>query len=120
MSSSPSNSSKTGVDEFTISATLKLAEVCLESFSFQDGIDLICLAVKLLFVSIHQWLSGTLECSQTDDEGNKTDQRESLKKDCIQTLAKKVESKLKNELQHEMPSYYKSDALSREFKVLII
>lgn len=98
---------------------MRLAEVCLENFPFRDGIDLICLAIKLLFSSIHQWYSGTTD-SQTDDKENKTEERETLKNDCVRQLSKKVASKLKNELQYEMPDYYKNDALVKEFEVRII
>ena len=119
MLSSLPNSSPTEVQEFTISASLKLVDVCLGYFTFRDGIDLICLAIKLLFSSIHQWHSGTID-SQTDDKEHKADERESLKKNCVHQVSKKVGSKLNTELDFQMTDYYKSDALLREFEVLII
>ena len=108
-----SNSSKPEVAEFTVSSSLNLVEVCLDGLYFQDGIDLICLAIKLLFLSVQQWQNSAVD-SQTDD---KAQGKRSLKESCIHQLLKKLGSKLKKELHHEMPDYYKSEALSRELKV---
>lgn len=87
-----SDSSKTKAGEFTVTASLKLAEVCLENLSFRDDIDLICLAIRLLFSSIHQWQSGPVDC-ETDDKVNKTDAY--LREDCVRKISKKVVSKLR-------------------------
>lgn len=105
--------------EFTVSASLKLAEACLEKFYFRDDIDLICLAIKLLFSSIQQWQNDAID-SGTADSGNKTDERESSKKDCIRKFLKKLGSKLKGELDIYMPDNYQNVALSRELKVMVI
>ncbi|XP_020630843.1 E3 ubiquitin-protein ligase rnf213-alpha-like isoform X2 [Orbicella faveolata] len=86
------NSSQTKAGEFTVTASLKLAEVCLENLSFRDDIDLICLAIRLLFSSIHQWQSGPVDC-ETDDKVNKTDAY--LREDCVRKISKKVVSKLR-------------------------
>ena len=111
-----SNSSKPEVAEFTVSASLKLAEVCLDVLYFHDSIDLICLAIKLLFSSIQQWQIRAVD-SETHDKGNKAEGKGSLKEHCINQLSRKLGSRLKREFYTEMPDYYKSDALSRELKV---
>lgn len=105
--------------EFTVSASMKLAEICLENLLFQDGIDLICLAIKLVFSSIQQWQNDAVD-SQTDDGENKADERDSLKKDCISKISKKVGGKLKGELAIYMPDNYQNVALSHELKVRIM
>ncbi len=114
-----SNSSKPEVAEFTVSTSLNLAEVCLEGLYFRDGIDLICLAIKLLFSSIQLWRNSTAD-SQTDDKENNAQGKGSLKEYYLHQLSKKLGSKLTRELHHEMPDYYKSDALPKELKVWIM
>lgn len=104
------------VAEFTVSASLKLAEVCLENLSFRDGIDLICLAIKLLFSSIQQWQNCPLD-GENDDKVNKADAF--LKEDCVRKFSEKLVSKLKRVLYYDMPENYQSDALKRELKVRI-
>ena len=104
-----SDSSTMEVVEFTVSASFKLAEVCLENLSFEDGIDLICLAIKLLFSSIQQWHRGPVE-----DENN-----DKVKKDCVRKLSEKLICKLKRTLPFNMPDNYWSDALKRELQVRI-
>lgn len=105
--------------EFTVSASLKLVEACLEKFLFRDDIDLICLAIKLLFSSLRQWRNDAVDAgdSETVDGENQTDERESLKKDCVRKFLKKLGSKLKGELAFLMPDDYQDVALSRELKV---
>lgn len=97
---------------------MKFAEVCLDKLNFQDDIDLMCLAIKLLFSSIQRWQSDAI-VSQTNDEENKTDEREYLKEDCIRKLSEKLVSKLKGALLSDMPDHYRRDALSRELEVWI-
>ncbi|KAL9988403.1 hypothetical protein ACROYT_G002841 [Oculina patagonica] len=107
---------KPGIAEFTVSASLILAEVCLENLSFRDDIDLICLAIKLLFSSIQQWRNSA-EDSQTDVNETKADERDSLSKTSLQKLSEKVVDKLKRTLGYAMPDNYQSDALLRELEV---
>ncbi len=113
------NSSKLEVAEFTVSASSTLVEVCLEGVHFQDDIDLICLAIKLLFSSIQQWRNIAVD-THTDDKEHKSQGTGSLEENCVHQLSKKLGSRLKRELHHQMPEYYRSDALSRELKVRII
>lgn len=112
-------SSKAEVTEFTVSASLTVAEVCLDNFSFKEGIDLMCLAIKLLFSSIQQWQNDAID-SQTEDEENKTDGRKYLKKEYVRKLTNQVLSKLKSSLSPDMSGYYRSDALSRELEVRLL
>lgn len=86
----------------------------MENLCFRDDIDLICLAIKLLFSSIQQWQNGPVD-GETDDKVNRTDA--SLKEGCIRKLSEKLVSKLKCELDFDMPDNYQSDALTRELKV---
>ena len=108
-------SSNIEIVTFRVSTSLKLVEVCLENLSFLKDIELNCLAIKLLFSSIQQWQNSTIE-SQTEDP-NKPQERETLKKDCIRQLWKKLRSKLVEVLEIQMPDDYRSEALSRELKV---
>ena len=112
-------STKAEVTEFTVSASLTVAEVCLKNFSFQEGIDLMFLAIKLLFSSIQQWQNDAID-SQTEDEENKTDGRKYLIKECLRKLTNQVLSKLKSSLSPNMSEYYRSDALSRELEVRLL
>jgi len=112
-------SSKAEVAEFTVSASLKLTEVCLKNLYVRDDIELICLAIKLLFSSIQQWQNDAMD-SQTDNEENKTDGREYLKKGYICRLSEKVAIKLKGALSQNMPECYRSNSLSRELEVRIL
>ena len=116
MLSSFSNSSKMEMAKFTVSSSLKLVEICLENLYFRYGIDLICLAIKLLFSCIHQWRNGPAD-SETGDEEKKVQERESRIKDYIRQLWTKLGSKLKRELDVYMPDYYRSEALLKELKV---
>ena len=112
-------SSKEEIAEFTVSASLRVAEVCLDNFILPEDIDLVCLAIKLLFSSIQQWLNDAMD-SQTDDGKKKADEREHLKEQYVRKLSEKVASKLKRALSSNMPEYYHSDALSRELEVGIL
>lgn len=96
---------------------MKLAEICLEKLSFRD-IEVICLAIKLLFSSIQQWQSDPLG-DEHNDKINKTD-IERLKQDYVRQISEKLVSKLKREFYYNMPDNYQSDALKRELKVWII
>ena len=96
-----------------------MAEVWLDNFNFPEDVDLVCLAIKLLFSSIQQWQNDAID-SQTDDEKNKADGREYLKEEYIRKLSEKVGSKLKRTLSSNMPEYYRSDAFTRELKVGIL
>jgi len=102
---------------FTVSASLKLAEVCLENLTIGDDIDLICLAIKLLFSSIQQWHHGPVD-GENDDKVNKSDA--SLEKDCVRKLSEKLIRKLKRILYSNMPDNYQSDALKKELQVRIL
>ena len=88
--------------------------VCMENLSFRDDIDIICLAIKLLFSSIQHWQKGTVD-GETDDKVNKT--VASLKEGYIRKLSVKLVSKLKYVLYSYMPDDYQSDALTRELRV---
>jgi len=101
--------------EFTVSTSLKLAEVCLEKLSLRENIDVICLAIKLLFSSIQQWESDPLD-GENNDKVNKTDV-ERLKKDCVRKISEKLVSKLRRIFHYDMPDNYQSDALKRELQV---
>ena len=90
----------------------------MDYLTFRDGIDLICLAIKLLFSSIQQ-AQIDAEHSQTDDKENDTAKREYLKENYTRKLSEKLLSKLKRVLPFDMPDNYRSDALSRELKVRI-
>lgn len=105
--------------EFTVRASVQLAEAFLKKFSFQDDIHLICLAIKLLFSSLQQSRNDAVDAgdSETVNRENQTDKRESLKKDCVHKVLKKLGSKLKGELDFYMPDNYQILALSRELKV---
>jgi len=109
-------SSQAEVAEVTVTASLKVTEVCLENLNFREDVDLICLAIKLLFSSIQQRQNHAME-SQTNDEEKTTDGRDDLKEECVRKLSEKVGSKIKRALSPEMPEYYRSDALSRELEV---
>ena len=102
--------------EFTVSSSLKLVEICLENLNFRDGIDLICLAIKLLFSCIQRWRNYPAD-SDTGDKEKKSQERESLIEDYIRQLTTKLGSKLKLKLDFNMPEDYQSAALSKEFKV---
>ena len=86
----------------------------MEKLYFRSDIDLICLAIKLLFSNIQHWQRGAVD-GEADDKGNKTDA--SLKEGCIRKLSVKLVSKLKYVLDYYMPDDYRSDALTRELKV---
>lgn len=109
-----SDSSKQEVTESAVSASLKLAEVCIEKLSFRYDIDLICLAIKLLFSSFQHWQSGPVD-GETADRVNKTDA--SLKESYIRKLSVKLVRNLKYAVDYDMPDDYRSDALTRELKV---
>ncbi len=111
------NSFKTEIAEFTVSSCFKLAEICLEKLHFRDDIDLICLAIKLLFSSMQLWRNVTID-SQSDDKENKIQEKES--QECIRKLSRKLGSKLKVTLDIYMPDNYQSVALSSELKVRIV
>ena len=112
-------SSKAKAAECTVTASLEVAQICLDNLNFREDIDLMCLAIKLLFSSIQQWRTYAMD-SQTNDEEKKTDGREYLKEECIRKISEKVASKLKRALPPDMPEYYRSDALSRELEVWIL
>ena len=112
-------SSKEEIAEFTISASLRVAELCLDNFHFPEDNDLVCLAIKLLFSSIQQWQYDAMD-SQTDDEKKKADGREYLKEQYVRKLSEKVASKLKLALSSNVPEYYHGDALCRELEVGIL
>ena len=112
-------SSQAEVAEVTVIASLKVTEVCLDNLNFHEDIDLMCLAIKLLFSSIQQRQNYAID-SQTNDEKNTTDGREDLMEECIRKLSEKVASKIKRALSPEMPDYYRSDSLSRELEVWIL
>lgn len=114
-----STSSKEEIAGFTVSASLRVVEVCLDNFNLPEDIDLVCLAIKLLFSSIQQWQNDAMD-SQTDDQKKKADGREYLKEEYVRKLSEKVASKLKRALSSNVPEYYLGDALSRELKVRIL
>lgn len=101
-----------------MSASLKLVEVFLEKLSFREDIDVICLAVKLLFSSTQQGQNDPLD-GENGDQATKIDV-ERLTKDCIRKLSEKLVRKLKRTLYYDMPDNYQSDALKRELQVRII
>lgn len=105
--------------EFTVSASLRLVEACLEKFFFQDDIDLICLAIKLLFSSLQQWRNDAVDAGDSEavNRENQTDEKEYLKNDCVGKFLKMLGNKLKGELEVYMPDNYQNVALSRELKV---
>lgn len=113
-----STSSKEEIAGFTVSASLRVVEVCLDNFNLPEDIDLVCLAIKLLFSSIQQWQNDAMD-SQTDDEKKKAD-GEYLKEEYVRKLSEKVASKLKRALSPNVPEYYLGDALSRELEVRIL
>ena len=96
-----------------------MAEVCLDNLTFREGIDLICLAIKLLFSSIQQ-PQNDAEGSQTDDKEKKTSKREHLKENYGRKLSEKLLSKLKRVLPFDMPNNYRNNALSRELEVRVL
>ena len=100
-----------------VSASLKLAEICLEKLFFRD-VDVICLAIKLLFSNIQQWQSDPLG-DENNDKINKADV-ERLKEDYVRQISEKLVRKLKRELYYDMPDNYQSDALKRELQVWIM
>ena len=112
-------SSKEEIAEFTVSASLRVAEVCLDNFNLPEDIDLVCVAIKVLFSSIQQWLNDAMD-NQTDDEEKKADEREYLKEQCVRKLSENVASKLKRALPSNVPEYYHGDAFSRELEVGIL
>ena len=91
----------------------------MDKLTFRDGIDLICLAIKLLFSSTQQ-AENDAEDSQIDDKENNTAKREYLQENYARKLSEKLLSKLKPELPFDMPDNYRSDVLSRELKVRIL
>lgn len=112
------DSSKAEVVEVTVSASLKLVEVFVEKLSFREDIDVICLAVKLLFSSTQQGQNGPLD-GENGDQATKVDVGR-LTKDCVRKLSEKLVRKLKRILDHDMPDNYQNDALKRELQVRLI
>ena len=108
------DSFKQEVTESAVSASLKLAEVCIEKLSLRYGINLICLAIKLLFSSIQHWQSGPVD-GETANRLNGTNAFP--KERYIRKLSVKLVSKLKRTLDHNMPDDYQSDALTTELEV---
>ena len=102
------NSSQTENTELTVLASLKLAEMFIERLLFRSDIALICLAIKLLFLSIQKW---------GDGKENKTQETESVKEDAVRQLQEKVGNKLRVVFNSQMQEYYHREPLLRELQV---
>lgn len=98
------------ITEFTISASLELAKMFMERLSLQNDIVLICLAIKLLFLSIQKSGNG---------EGNKHQERQSVEEGATGQLLKKLEGTLRVQFHYQMQEYYYSESLLRELQVRI-
>ncbi|XP_022801884.1 E3 ubiquitin-protein ligase rnf213-alpha-like, partial [Stylophora pistillata] len=108
-------SSNTKIMTFRVSASSKLVHVCLGTPYFREDIELICHAIKLLFLSIQHCQQSAVE-SHTENP-NKLQEIETLKKECLHLLWKELRSKLPSVLDAHMPDNHKSGALSRELEV---
>ena len=98
------------ITEFTVSASLELAEMFMERLSLRNDIVLICLAIKLLFLSIQKSGNG---------EGNKHQERHSVEEGATGQLLKKLESTLRVQFRYQMQEYYYSESLLKELQVRI-
>lgn len=99
------NSSQTEITEFTVSASLKLAEMFIANFSLRHEIELICVAIELLFLSIQKWGNGA---------ENKPQEIESVKEDVTVQLLEKLGNKLREEFHQQMQE---REPLFRELQV---
>ena len=110
------NRCQTDVTEFTVSASLKLAQTLIEKIDFRDeDIMLICQAIKLLFLSVQMWRNATAD-SQSDEDGN-AQETKSAREDVTRQLLGKLGSKLKRAFYFPMQEYYRKEPLLRELKV---
>ena len=80
----------------------------MERASFRSDIALICLAIKLLFLSIQKW---------GDGKENKTQEIESVREDAVRQLQEKVGNKLRVTYNSQMQEYYYREPLLRELQV---
>ena len=80
----------------------------IERLTFRFDITLICLAIKLVFLSIQNWKNG---------EENKTQEVESVKESAIRQLQEKVGNKLRLDFYLQMQEYYQRESLLRELQV---
>ena len=96
------------ITDFTVSASLRLAEMFVERLSLRHDIVLVCLAIKLLFLVIKKSGNG---------EENKHQERQSVEEVATGQLLKKLESKLRAEFHYHMQEYYHSEPLLRELQV---
>ena len=81
----------------------------IENLSLHDDVALICLAIKLLLVSLQKWEKG---------EENKTEEREPVKDNVTRQLLAKLTSKLQRLFHYQIQEYYQREPLLRELKVL--
>ena len=98
------------ITDFAISASLKLAEMFIERLSLPNDIVLICLAIKLLFLSFQKSGNG---------EENIHQERQSVEKGATGHLLKKLETALRVEFHYHMQEYYYNEPLLRELQVRI-
>lgn len=99
------NSSQTEITEFTVFASLKLAEKFIANFSLRHEIQFICLAIELLFLSIRKWENGV---------ENKPQERESVKEAVTVQLLEKLGNKLRGEFHQQIQE---REPLLRELQV---
>lgn len=98
------------ITDFAVSTSLKLAEMFMERLSLRNDIGPICLAIKLLFLSIQKSGNG---------EENKQQERQSMVEGATGHLLKKLETALRVEFHCHMQEYYHSEPLLRELQVRI-
>ena len=98
------------ITDFTVSASLKLVEMLMERLSLRTDIVLICLAIKLLFLSIQKSGNG---------EENKHQEKQSVEKGATVHLLKKVETALRVQFHYHMQEYNHSEPLLKELQVRI-
>ena len=82
----------------------------IERLSLRSDLELICLAIKLLFLSIQKWENG---------EERKAEERESVKDGAIRDLLSKLGRKLRENFDRKMQEYYERGPLLSELQVLL-
>ena len=97
------------ITEFTVCESLKLVVMFIERLCLRSDTELICLSIRLLFLSFHKW--GL-------DEEIKTEEKESLKERVTGRLFEKLGQKIGGDFPNQMADGYNQREKSlRELKV---
>ena len=81
------------ITEFTVSVSLKLTMMCIERLHLRIEVDVVCLSIKLLFLSIHKF---------AESEKNQSQEKESLTRSVTDRLIEKLGGKIAAQFQHMM------------------